>query len=171
MDYVAYLVNQVMQSQYWDSSAIIITWDEFGGFYDHVAPPQVDKFGYGFRVPTLVISPWVSPHFIDHNVYDFGSLLRLIEDNFGVPSLGPRDASAKSMLGEFNFSQASLEPLMEPANFTWAGQITHTPAPTTTHPIPLTYLGLVVAGGVAIFIVAATAFQSVRRRRRRTPLN
>ena len=70
MDYVSYLVNQVMQSQYWQSSAIIITWDDYGGFYDHVPPPQVDADGLGFRVPALVISPWAKHGFIDHTRSD-----------------------------------------------------------------------------------------------------
>jgi phospholipase C len=68
MDYVTYLLNQVMQSQYWQSSAIVITWDDYGGFYDHVAPPQVDQYGQGFRVPTLVISPWAKPHYVDNTM-------------------------------------------------------------------------------------------------------
>ena len=58
MDYVTYLINQVMQSNSWQSTAIVLTWDDYGGVYDHVAPPQVDKYGEGFRVPTLAVSPW-----------------------------------------------------------------------------------------------------------------
>jgi len=117
MDYVAYLVNQVMESQYWQSSAIIITWDDYGGFYDHVAPPQVDAFGEGFRVPTLVISPWAKHGYIDHTQYEFASLLRLAEDNFNLPRLGTRDVEAKDMMNSFDFNQAPQPPLVEPANF------------------------------------------------------
>ncbi len=169
MDYVAYLVNQVMQSQYWQSSAIIITWDEFGGFYDHVAPPQVDKFGYGFRVPTLVISPWVIPGYIDHQTYDFGSLLKLTEEVFGVPSLGARDAISNSMMGAFRFNQGPLAPLIEPANFTWTGPVPNTapPAPIA-QPIPLMYLGLSLAGGVAVLVITVVALRRTRRGRRKT---
>jgi ABC-type arginine transport system permease subunit len=87
MDYVSYLVNEVMQSPYWNSTAIVLTWDDWGGFYDHVAPPQVDEFGLGFRVPTIVISPWVR-HTIDHTQYEFSSMLAFAETNFGLPSLG-----------------------------------------------------------------------------------
>ena len=61
MDYVSYLVTQVMESREWSSTAIVITWDDYGGFYDNVAPPQIDAYGEGFRVPTLVISPWAKP--------------------------------------------------------------------------------------------------------------
>jgi phospholipase C len=117
MDYVAYLVNQVMQSQYWQSSAIIVTWDDYGGFYDHVPPPQVDAFGEGFRVPALVISPWAKHGFIDHTQYEFASLLRLAEDNFKLPKLGTRDVTANDMMNSFDFSQTPQSTLIEPANF------------------------------------------------------
>jgi phospholipase C len=117
MDYVAYLVNQVMQSQYWQSSAIIITWDDYGGFYDHVPPQQIDAFGEGFRVPTLVVSPWAKHHFIDHTQYEFASLLTLAEDNFNLPRLGTRDVNANDMMNSFDFTQAPQPPLIEPANF------------------------------------------------------
>jgi phospholipase C len=117
MDYVAYLVNQVMESQYWQSSAIIITWDDYGGFYDNVPPPQIDAYGEGFRVPTLVISPWAKHAFIDHTQYEFASLLSLAEDNFNLPKLGTRDVDANDMMNSFDFSQSPQPPLIEPANF------------------------------------------------------
>ena len=117
MDYVAYLVNQVMQSQYWQSSAIIITWDDYGGFYDHVPPPKIDAYGEGFRVPTLVISPWAKHGYIDHTQYEFASLLRLAEDNFNLPSLGVRDVTANDMMNSFDFTQSPQPALIEPANF------------------------------------------------------
>jgi phospholipase C len=117
MDYVSYLVNKVMESQFWQSSAVIITWDDYGGFYDHVPPPQVDAFGEGFRVPTLVISPWAKHGYIDHTQYEFASLLRLAEDNFNLPTLGTRDVSASDMMNSFDFSQAPQSVLIEPANF------------------------------------------------------
>jgi phospholipase C len=123
MDYVASLVNDIMQSQYWSSSAIIITWDDYGGFYDHVAPPQVDAYGEGFRVPTLVISPFAKHHYIDHTLYEFGSLLSLAETIFAVPSLTTRDADANNMMNSFDFEQSPQPPLVEPADFV-AGQST-----------------------------------------------
>ena len=117
MDYVSYLVNQVMESPFWQSSAIIVTWDDYGGFYDHVPPPQVDAFGEGFRVPALVISPWAKHGFIDHTQYEFASLLRLAEDNFNLPPLGTRDVTANDMMNSFDFNQSPQQPLIEPANF------------------------------------------------------
>jgi phospholipase C len=122
MDYVAYLVNQVMQSPYWSSTAILITWDDYGGFYDHVAPPQVDAYGEGFRVPTLVISPWAKHAYVDSTLYEFASFLKLVEDNWNLPRLpnnNDRDelTDIGDMSSSFNFDQTPLPPLLEPANF------------------------------------------------------
>jgi phospholipase C len=105
MWHVTQLVNAVMQSPAWKDSVIIVTWDDFGGFYDHVPPPQVDKYGYGPRVPALVISPWARPGFISHVHYDFTSPLKLIEDHFGLGSLADRDRAANNMLDCFDFQQ------------------------------------------------------------------
>ena len=124
MDYVAYLVNAVMHSQYWSSTAIVINWDDYGGFYDHVAPPQEDAFGEGFRVPTIVISPWAKHGYVDHTPYEFGSFLSLIETNFNVPSLGTRDSfgiGKNNMMNSFNFAQAPQPVLIEPGNFVGPG--------------------------------------------------
>src|SRR5208282_6429769 len=117
MDYVTYLVNNVMKSQYWESTAFVITWDDYGGFYDHVPPPEVDKFGLGFRVPTLVVSPWAKHGFIDHTVYEFASMLKLAEGNFNLPSLGTRDVKANDMMNSFDFNQQPQPPLIEPTTF------------------------------------------------------
>jgi phospholipase C len=117
MDYVAYLVNQIMKSPYWNSTAIVITWDDYGGFYDHVAPPEVDQYGLGPRVPALIISPWAKHGYIDNTQYEFASMLKLIEDTFSVPSLETRDVTANDMTNAFNFSQTPQSPLIEPADF------------------------------------------------------
>ena len=142
MDYVAYLVNEVMESPAWSSTAIVITWDDYGGFYDHVPPPQIDKYGEGFRVPTLVISPWAKPHYIDHTEYEFGSLLRLAEVNFNLPTLGGRDATANDMMNSFNFSQTPRGPLIVPADFVAPSSPLPTPtpkpSPTSTPSSPAT---------------------------------
>jgi phospholipase C len=104
-------LNLLMSSEYWDNTAVFLTWDDFGGFYDHVPPPHVDLYGMGPRVPALVISPWARPGFVDHRTYDFSSVLRTIEELFGLPSLGERDALAKPMWNSFDFDQPPLEPL------------------------------------------------------------
>jgi phospholipase C len=110
MWHVTNLVNAVMNSQFWKDTAIIITWDDFGGFYDHVAPPKVDKYGYGFRVPALVISAYARPGFIDHTQFDFTSPLKLIETRFNLPALTDRDRAANDMLTCFDFKQQPLPP-------------------------------------------------------------
>lgn len=110
MWHVTGLVNAVMQSPAWKDTVIIVTWDDYGGFYDHVPPPQVDKYGYGFRVPALVISPWAKPGYISHLHYDFTSPLKLIEDHFGLEPLADRDRAANNMLDCFDFKQKPNSP-------------------------------------------------------------
>ena len=120
MDYVSYLVNAVMNSPYWGSTAIVLTWDDYGGFYDQVPPPQTSGYGEGFRVPTLIISPYAKHGYIDHTPYEFGSMLSLIENNFRLPSLGARDLTgigSNDMMNAFNFSQNPQPPLVEPGDF------------------------------------------------------
>lgn len=80
-------VAALRDSSAWDSSAYLITYDEHGGFFDHVPPPTVDAFGLGMRVPTWVISPWAKPGHIEGTTYDFGSILKFIERTFGLPTL------------------------------------------------------------------------------------
>ncbi|MHB8566813.1 MAG: phospholipase C [Nitrososphaerales archaeon] len=101
------IVNAIGSSLYWNSSAIFVTWDDYGGFYDHVAPPQIDQFGYGFRVPCLIISPYSKPGFIDSTVNDHTSILRFLEDNFGLASLSTRDSTANNLGEAFDYSKAA----------------------------------------------------------------
>ena len=106
------MINSVMQGPNWASTAIVLVWDDFGGFYDHVAPPQIDQFGLGPRVPLLIISPYVKAGKVVHTEYEFSSVLALIEHLFGLPSLGGRDTDANDMLDAFDFTQAPLSPLV-----------------------------------------------------------
>ena len=76
-----------MGSPYWKDTVVFLAWDDYGGFYDHVPPPIVDSFGYGPRVPALVISPYAKPGYISHFTYDFTSILKFIEVRFGLPHL------------------------------------------------------------------------------------
>ena len=98
------IVNPIGASPYWDSTALFVTWDDYGGFYDHVAPPQVDGVGYGFRVPCLVISPYARSGFVDPTVRDHASILRFVEDSFGLAPLSSRDAAADGMGSAFDFT-------------------------------------------------------------------
>jgi phospholipase C len=103
---VAEMVNALGTSAYWPSVAVFVTWDDYGGFYDHVAPPQIDSYGYGFRVPCLVISPFARAGYIDSTVNDHTSVLKFIENRFGLSPLSARDAAANGFLEAFDFTQA-----------------------------------------------------------------
>jgi phospholipase C len=105
-------LNTIMRSRYWRNTAVILTWDDFGGFYDHVPPPHVDLYGYGPRVPAIVISPWARSANVDSHVYEFSSVLKMIEQLHGLGTLGPRDAMARPMWGSFNFHQTPNQPLV-----------------------------------------------------------
>jgi phospholipase C len=110
-------VNDIMKSQYWSSSAIILTWDDYGGWYDNASPPQVDQYGLGFRVPAIIISPYAKQGFVDNTLTEFASTLKLIETLFNVPSLGARDVKADNLLEAFNFYQTPRAPLVLPGPF------------------------------------------------------
>jgi phospholipase C len=99
-----------MQSSYWNTCAIIVMWDDYGGFYDHVRPIQTDKYGFGFRVPAIVISPYSISGAAIHTRYDLTSPLKLVETKFGLSSLTQRDGSSNTVLECFNFSQQPLSP-------------------------------------------------------------
>jgi len=104
-DWVTDIVNAIGASRFWDSTVILVSWDDWGGWYDHVAPPQVDEMGLGFRVPLIVVSPWAKHGHISHRVHDFGSFLRFTEEVFNLPSLGTRDAISDDLSDCFDFTQ------------------------------------------------------------------
>ncbi len=105
-------INAIMESPLWSSTAIFVTWDDWGGYYDHVPPPSVDYFGLGIRVPVIIISPYVSAQTVIHTQYEFASVLKFAEETFGLPSLTERDAQANDMMDAFNFTQQPLSPLV-----------------------------------------------------------
>jgi phospholipase C len=111
-NWTARIVNSIERSPLWKSTAIVITWDDFGGFYDHVAPPMLDRFGLGPRVPLLVISPWARRG-IDHTTYDFTSVIKFASENFGLPLLTRRERDANSLRSAFQF-QRPLKPWIAP---------------------------------------------------------
>lgn len=98
-------LNALMSSDQWASTAVIIVWDDFGGFYDHVPPPQLDVMGLGPRVPLLIISPWAKRGYIDSTTYEFSSVLKFIETLHGLDPLTARDTQADDMMGAFDFDQ------------------------------------------------------------------
>jgi phospholipase C len=112
--WVASIVNAIGTSQYWKDTAIIITWDDWGGWYDHVPPPKIfNSYEYGFRVPLIVISPYAKPAHISHVTHDFGSVLKFIETMFGLTTVGPGDGYADSRADDlsdcFDFNQTPLQ--------------------------------------------------------------
>jgi phospholipase C len=125
--YVTGLVNAIMKGPDWNSTAIFLTWDDFGGFYDHVAPPVVDQNGYGLRVPGIVISPYAKRGYIDHQVLSHDAYVKFIEDDFlggqrldpttdGRPDPRPGVRENNPQLGnlasDFDFSQAPRPPVL-----------------------------------------------------------
>ena len=149
--YVTALINAAMKSPDWDSTAIFLSWDDWGGFYDHVIPPAVDQNGYGLRVPGLVISPYARRGYVDHQTYSSDAYLKFIEDDFlggsrlnpatdGRPDPRPDVREDEPILGnlaeDFNFSQAPRPPLLLPTN------------PATDSPtIPAYFIGRVACRG------------------------
>jgi phospholipase C len=128
-NYVTGLIDAVMKSKDWDSTAIFLAWDDWGGFYDHVAPPKVDGAGYGMRVPGLVISPYAKRGYIDHQVLSFDAYLKFIEDDFlgaqrlnpkndGRPDSRPDVRENEKILGnlvkDFDFNQKPRKPVLLP---------------------------------------------------------
>jgi phospholipase C len=128
-DHVARVIDSIMRSPDWSSTAIFLTWDDWGGFYDHVSPPKVDGAGYGMRVPALVISPYAKRGYIDHHTYSFDAYLKFIEDDFlggqrlnpatdGRPDPRPDVRENARILGNlvnaFNFGQRPRKPLILP---------------------------------------------------------
>jgi phospholipase C len=108
------VLNAIMQSPEWSSTAVFITWDDFGGLYDHVAPPQVDEYGLGPRSPLLVISPYAKAGFVSHSVYEQASILRFVEHRYNLAPLTDRDRKASDMLDSFDFNQRPLPALVLP---------------------------------------------------------
>jgi acid phosphatase len=99
------LIDEVKRSPEWENTVIIVTYDDFGGWYDHVAPPEGDRWGPGGRVPMLVISPYAREGYVDHTMYNTTSILKFIEWRYGLKHLDERDAEANNLLAAFDFDQ------------------------------------------------------------------
>jgi phospholipase C len=118
--WVTSVVNAIGNSQFWSNTAIFVTWDDWGGWYDHVAPPSTgysdgtgSQYVYGFRVPLIVISPYAKAAYISHTVHDFGSILKYIEEDFQLPTIAPGYADSSTVTDDmsdcFNYSQSPLK--------------------------------------------------------------
>jgi phospholipase C len=106
-EHVAELVRAVQGSRYWNEVAILITYDENGGYWDHVPPPVIDRWGPGPRVPAVIVSPWAKRGYIDHTTYDTTSILKFIETRWQLAPLGTRDAAAYNLTNAFTGSAAA----------------------------------------------------------------
>jgi phospholipase C/outer membrane protein assembly factor BamB len=155
--YVTGLINAIMQGPDWSSTAIFLTWDEWGGFYDHVVPPTVDGLGYGFRVPSIIISPYAKRGLIDHQTLSGDAYLKFIEDDFlngarlnpatdGRPDSRPDVRENAFVLGnianDFNFNQAPLPPLVLQSGPPWGpvpNQQLPTPRASGTAPLQVSF--------------------------------
>jgi phospholipase C len=105
-------MNALGNSPYWSSTAVVLVWDDYGGFYDHVPPPHVDIYGLGPRVPAIVISPYARRGTIDSDPMEFASVLRFIEQVFELPAMTDRDANSDDMMSAFDFTQDPRPPLL-----------------------------------------------------------
>ena len=127
--YVTTLINAAMRGPDWNSTAIFLSWDDWGGFYDHIVPPKVDENGYGLRVPGLVISPYAKKGYIDHQTLSFDAYLKFIEDVFlngqridpktderpdPRPDVRENAPQLGNLLEDFDFSQTPRAPLVLP---------------------------------------------------------
>ncbi|HTW49813.1 MAG TPA: alkaline phosphatase family protein [Acidobacteriaceae bacterium] len=109
-DWVGDVVNTIGESRFWSSTVILVSWDDWGGWYDHVDPPKVDAMGLGFRVPLIVISPWAKHGYISHQQHEFGSFLHFTEEVFQLPSLNTRDAISDDLSDCFDFNRRIPQP-------------------------------------------------------------
>ena len=106
--WIASVVNAVGNSDYWSNTAIFVTWDDWGGWYDHVPPSIRNSYEYGFRVPLLVVSSYAKSGYVSHQTHDFSSILKFIETAFNLPSLGFGDQYSDDLTDCFNFNQKPL---------------------------------------------------------------
>ncbi len=103
--WVASVVNAIGESKYWDTTVIFVTWDDWGGWYDHVPPKLYNSYELGFRVPLIVVSPYAKKHYVSHVQHEFGSILKFTEKIFGLPSLDTTDARSDDLFDCFDFSK------------------------------------------------------------------
>ena len=158
------IIDSIMRSHAWNDSAIVLTWDDWGGWYDHVVPPQIDREGYGFRVPTLIISPYARKGYILHQTADFTSILKFIERLHGLAPLTTRDQAASDLMAAFDFQQPPRAPSRP--QVASAGVV---PARGPSAARLLEMYGL-VSGLAVLLLLLAGLTERKRRARRRSEL-
>jgi phospholipase C len=149
------MLHSLMQSDSWESSAFFLTYDDWGGWYDHVVPPQVDERGLGFRVPALLVSPYARMGHIDHTQLEHTSILKFIEENWDIPPLAERDAKANNFISAFDFSMAPRPPILVSA-------VREAPAPRI-EPRRIVIYAAYGAAMLFAFLIFARAFAAKER--------
>ena len=154
------LVQELMRSTSWSSSAFMLLYDDWGGWFDHVAPPQVDQAGYGARVPGLLVSPYARKGFVDSTQLDFTSVLKFIEANWNVSALDTRDANANNFLESFDFTQTPRQAVFLSASVGSAVLPIKAPA----------YVIFSTYGLAVLLTILAIGFATVHIRKARVPV-
>jgi phospholipase C len=156
------LMDALMMSRSWDSSAFLESYDDWGGWYDHVRPPRRHGHTDGFRVPAMLISPYARQHYIDHTGLDFMSMLNFIERNWHLRPLSRLDASAGSIMGAFDFRQRPRKPAIIP--------LQRTPVPPAQTVRDLVLYALYSLGVVfAVALIVMTTRHRITTTRHRRP--
>ncbi|MDQ6919199.1 MAG: hypothetical protein M3Z98_07545, partial [Candidatus Dormibacteraeota bacterium] len=175
--FVALCVNSLAASPHWKASALVLSYDENGGFYDHLKPPRVHELGLGFRVPAMLVSPFAKPGHVSSTVYEHCSTLALIEQTFGLRPMTSRDSAANPFEDAFDFGHAEPSWIDYPerslsgcgAAADWYGRLLSLPVPSSgitgivpaaralcdSHPSPDLAVGLGAAALVAGLVGAA----------------
>jgi len=153
------LINSLTRSTAWPTSMLLWTNDGWGGWYDHVVPPQVDGNGYGFRVPALLVSPYARRGYIDDTQLDFTSIIAFITQNWGLQPLASRDASAKTFTGAFDFVNPGRPPV-------FLASTRDTGATRAEPKRAIIFLAYGIALTAALALIGVAAFRSRRPRRR-----
>lgn len=159
--FVRTMINALMRSSSWPTSAFTWTYDDWGGWYDHVKPPRVDRFGYGFRAPALLVSPYSRRGYVSHKTLDFTSVLKFIEDNWGLKPLASRDRRAQSIADGFNFAAAPRKPA-----FLSRSRVVSKPKEPKRIAVYFSY-----ASALALVLVVIGLAALLDRRRARRPLD
>ncbi len=161
--FVKTLIQELMRSNYWDSTAFLLLYDDWGGWYDHVTPPQVDPYGYGLRVPGLLVSPYARKGYIDHTELDFTSTMKFIEENWDLAPVAQRDARANSFMSAFDFNQAPRRPA-------FISSVRSDSAPAKKVPVQSIYLAYGVALSLAVLLISFAVVRSWFGRKQKSPL-
>jgi len=158
--FVKTLLQELMRSSAWESSAFLLAYDDWGGWYDHVSPPQVDKYGYGLRVPALLVSPYAKRGYIDGTTLDFTSMLKFIEENWGIAPLAERDRQANNILSAFDFKQAPRQPEFLPFE-------RETVKAASQDPSKVIYTGYGIAFSLSVLAIGLAHFRTRKAKKQK----